>query len=81
MSARPSPEAQMDGDIRCVARPHGTVAPTGAPPPFIFFEAKEFVAVVGKPRARARRENESVCHLLSNAARGSFSPRAGRRMG
>ena len=26
--ARPSPEAQCDGDIRYVAKPHGTVAPT-----------------------------------------------------
>src|SRR5579862_1637729 len=34
-------------------------APTGAPPP-LFFEAKEFVALVGKPRARMRRENESA---------------------
>jgi hypothetical protein len=50
----------MDGDIRCVARPHGTVAPTGAPPPFVFFEAKVFVAFVGKPRTRVRRENETA---------------------
>ena len=46
-----------------------------------FFEATKFVALVGKPRAQMRRENESACHLLSNAARGSFSPRAGRRVG
>src|ERR1700686_3069407 len=35
-----APEAPLDGNIRCVARIHGTVAPTGAPPPFIFLEAE-----------------------------------------
>ena len=35
-----SPEAQMDGNIRCVARPHETVAPIGAPPPLIFWRQK-----------------------------------------
>src|SRR5580693_6243279 len=35
-----APEAHTDGNIRCVAWPHGTVAPTGAPPPLIFLEAK-----------------------------------------
>jgi hypothetical protein len=79
--ARPSPEAQMDGNIRCVARPHGTVAPFRRSASLHFFEAKEFVALVGKPRARVRRENESACRLFSSAARGSFAPRAGRRMG
>jgi hypothetical protein len=49
--------------------------------PLFFLEAKEFVALVGKPRARERRENESACHLLIRAARDSFSPRAGRRLG
>src|SRR6202035_4050576 len=58
-----APEAQMDGDIRCVARPHGTVAPFRRSASLHFFEAKEFVALVGKPRARVRRENESACTI------------------
>ena len=43
-----------------------------------FFEATEFVALVGKPRARERCENESARHLLARAASGSLSPHAGR---
>jgi hypothetical protein len=53
-----------------VARPHGTVAPTGAPPPFVFFEANEFVALVCKPRARcaARTRTRVVCSAVPLAA-------------
>src|SRR6202451_4063436 len=45
----------------------------------LFFGGKIFAALLCKTRARVRRENESARHLLSRAARGSFSPRAGRR--
>src|ERR1700729_2365460 len=46
-----SPEAQRDGDIRCVARPYGIVASFRRSASLHFFGAKEFVALVGKPRA------------------------------
>src|SRR5580704_6276918 len=45
----------------------------GAPPPFFFYEAKEFVALVGKPRARVRRENESA-FLSAPAIAGGGGP-------
>ena len=40
LNARPSPEAQLDGNIRCVARPHGIVAPFRRSASLLFFEAK-----------------------------------------
>src|ERR1700720_2672300 len=52
----------------------------GAPPPLIFWRQK--LGGFGRQNSGAvRRENESACHLLGSAARDSFSPRAGRRMG
>jgi hypothetical protein len=75
------PEAHLDGNIRCVAWPHGTVAPFRRSASLYFFGGKSFVALVGKTRTQMRRENEGARHLLIRAARGSLSPRAGRRMG
>src|SRR5580698_5065878 len=53
-----APEARLGGNIRCVARPHGTVAPFRRSASPYFFGGKSFVALVGKTRARVRRENE-----------------------
>jgi len=43
-----------------VARPHETVAPFRRSASPYFFGGKSLVALVGKPRAQARRENESA---------------------
>src|SRR4029077_12676250 len=57
MSARPSPEAQPDGDIHCVARPHGTVAPfRRSASPYFFWRQK--LGGFGRQNSGAmRREN------------------------
>src|SRR6202140_5694306 len=54
-----APEAQTDGNIRCVARPHGTVAPFRRSASPHFFGGKSFVALVGKTRAHVRRERRA----------------------
>jgi hypothetical protein len=41
LDAHPRPKREQVATSDCVARIHGTVAPTGAPPPFIFLEAKD----------------------------------------
>src|ERR1700722_2273943 len=40
----------------------------GAPPPLIFFGGKSLVALVGKPRAQVRRENEAACTIRPREA-------------
>src|ERR1700733_14841504 len=81
LDARPRPKRVWVATSDRVARPHGTVAPFRRSASPYFFGGKSFVALVCKTRARARRENGSARHLLIRAARDSFSPRAGRRMG
>ena len=60
LNARPRPKRIRVATSDAWRGPTGQLRLFGAPPPFIFFEATEFVALVGKPRARGRRENEIV---------------------
>src|SRR5580704_19405728 len=65
-----APEAHTGGNIRCVARPHGTVAPFRRSASPYFFGGKAFVALVGKPRAQVRRENGSACTIRPRVSGG-----------
>jgi hypothetical protein len=59
MSARPRPKREQVATSDRVAWPHGTVAPIGAPPPFILFGGSNILGVVRKTRVqKVHRENE-----------------------
>jgi hypothetical protein len=60
LNARTRPKREQVATSDRVARPHETVAPFRRSASLHFFEAKEFVALVDKPRAHMRRENESA---------------------
>src|SRR6202030_4427904 len=64
LNARPRPKREQVATSDRVARPHGTVAPFRRSASPYFFGGKRLVALVGKPRAQVRRENEIACFTL-----------------
>ena len=66
-----APEACLGGDIRCVARPHGTVAPFRRSASPYFLEARNSWLWSAKPGRGLRRGNKFLFHLSLLEGRGS----------